>query len=357
MQTSDAAHDKRAARKNAARDSGTGALPPADAPQLSESHGDPSSANLPAVPEHAQPVPAGTLSAIRAIAVIVLDSLDSPHSRRAYEKALSDFLAWYVETGRPGLSKATVQRYKTVLQQSGLAPATINQRLSAIRKLVQEAADNGLIDPALAAGITRVKGVKTAGQRTGNWLSREQAQALLQQPDSSTLIGLRDRALLATLIGTGLRRAEVADLTVAALQVRDERWVIVDLIGKGRRVRTVPVARWTKAAIDAWLGAADISAGPIFRRIRRGDHVTARALTPTAIRHIVVAHGNALGLDVRPHDLRRTFAKLARGGGAALEQIQLTLGHARLDTTQRYLGLAQDLGDAPADRLALDSGR
>src|SRR3990172_7062699 len=211
-------------------------------------------------------LPADTAD-LKAVIALALDGLTSDHSRRAYEKALTDFMAWYQALGKPGLSKATVQRYKTVLQESGLSPSTVNLRLSAIRKLAQEAADNGMIDPTLANGIARVKGVKSAGVRVGNWLTREQAQALLDAPDVGTLKGLRDRAILAVMMGAGLRRSEVAALTVHHVQQREGRWVIVDLVGKGNRTRSVPIPSWTKAALDAWASAARIHAGRVFRAI------------------------------------------------------------------------------------------
>ena len=113
--------------------------------------------------------------------------------------------------------------------------------MSAIRKLAAEAADNGLLAPELAAGIARVKSAKTQGIRNGNWLSLRQAQALLGAPDSTTTKGLRDRAIIAVLLGCGLRRSEVAALTFAHVQQRDGRWCIVDLVGKHGRVRTAPM--------------------------------------------------------------------------------------------------------------------
>jgi site-specific recombinase XerC len=79
-------------------------------------------------------------------------------------------------------------------------------RITAVRKLAVEAADNGLLAPELAAGITRVKGPKSKGVRLGNWLSLRQAQALLNAPDTTTKKGLRDRAMLTILLGCGLRR-------------------------------------------------------------------------------------------------------------------------------------------------------
>src|SRR5215213_9802619 len=88
----------------------------------------------------------------------VLDSLDSPHSRRAYERHLREFIAWHQSAGQTALNKAAVQRYAAELRESGLSAATINQRLSAIRKLAQEASDNGALDGQVANGIRAVKG-------------------------------------------------------------------------------------------------------------------------------------------------------------------------------------------------------
>jgi site-specific recombinase XerD len=100
------------------------------------------------------------------------------------------------------------------LTEVKLAPSTINVQLSAIRKLAAEAADNRLLDADLAAGIAKVRGVKNEGVRAGNWLTREQARELLLAPDTSTLKGKRDRAILAVLLGCGLRRSELVALEV-----------------------------------------------------------------------------------------------------------------------------------------------
>ncbi len=132
---------------------------------------------------------------------MVLDGLPSEHSRRAYERALVDFFRWHASAGRPALNKALVQRYAAELRETGLSSSSINQRLSAIRKLAAEAADNGALDPQIAGGIRAVKGARQEGRRTDNWLTREQAQSWLGAPDTRTLKGLRDRALLAVLIG------------------------------------------------------------------------------------------------------------------------------------------------------------
>jgi integrase len=232
--------------------------------------------------------------------------------------------------------------------------APVNLRLCAVRRLAAEAADNGLLDPALATAIGRVKGVKRSGARTGNWLTRDQAEQLILTPDRSTLLGKRDSALLCLLIGCGLRRSEASAICFSHIQQRDGRWVICDLIGKGDRIRSVPMPSWCKVSIDEWTTAAGLTEGRVFRPMAKGGKVIDGVLLAQNILNVVVKYGKMAGLPhLAPHDLRRTFAKLAHKGSAALEQIQLSLGHASIQTTERYLGVKQDLSDAPCDHLGL----
>jgi site-specific recombinase XerD len=284
---------------------------------------------------------------------LVLDSLSSPHSRRAYHQALESFRDWCAANGTSRFHKATVQQYRAALEAQGLAPSSINVALSAIRKLASEAADNGLATPELAAAIARVKGAQRHGTRTGNWLTQPQAEQMLALPDRSTRKGKRDRALLCLLIGCGLRREELARLTIEHMAQRDARWVLVDLVGKGQRIRTVPMPAWTKLAIDEWLSGAGIREGRLLRAVNKGSRVVGDGMTAQSIFEVVEKYGRRIGVDIAPHDLRRTFAKLAHQGHAALEQIQISLGHASIQTTERYLGIQQDLTDAPCDHLGL----
>jgi len=293
-------------------------------------------------------------AALARIKALVLDTLPSPESKRAYGQALDDFFRWCGAEVIDGFSKATVNAYRASLEARQLSSSTINQRLSAIRKLALEAADNGFMPPEQASAISRVKGAKQAGTRTGHWLTREQTERLISSPNLRNLRDVRDRALLAVLIGCGLRCRETATLTVAHIQLRDARWVIVDLIGKGRRVRTVPMPSWTKHAIDAWIAESGIDSGFVFRRMDKSGRVIGESMAARSIFQIVHGAGVRIGVpNLAPHDLRRTFAKLAHQGKPALEQIQLSLGHASVTTTERYLGVRQDFTDSPCDHLGL----
>jgi integrase len=285
---------------------------------------------------------------------LVLDSVSSPITKRVYNMALDEFLAWFQQAPRPGLTKATVSAWRVSLEERRLGSSSIIVRMSAIRKLAAEAADNGLLAPELAAGIARVKSVKMTGVRAGNWLSLRQAQALLSAPDATTTKGLRDRAIIAVLLGCGLRRSEVAALTFGHIQQRDGRWCIVNLLGNHSRVRTVPVPTWTKVAIDAWTSAVGLADGYLFRAVNRADRIQGERLGEKVVWQMLQKYAGSIGLPgIAPHDARRTCAKLCRAAGGELEQIQLLLGHASVQTTERYLGTKQDLVHAPNDAIKL----
>jgi len=171
-------------------------------------------------------------------------------------------------------------------------------RLAAVRRLAYKAADTGLLSPYLAAGIRRVKGAKKLGMRLGNRLTVDEARSLWQLPNMHTVKGKRDRAILAVLLGCGLRRRELIDLSFDHIQRREDHWAIVDLVGKGGHIRTVPMPAWVKQTIDDWQAVAEITHAP--------------------------------------HDLRRSCARLCHESGGELEQIQFLLGHVSVQTTEKY---------------------
>src|SRR6202049_681140 len=235
---------------------------------------------------------------------LVLDSVSSPVTKRVYNMALDEFLVWFQQAPRPGFTKATVRAWRGSLEARGLGSSSIIIRVSRIRKPAAEAADNGLLAPELAAGISRVKSAKTQGIRSGNWLSQRQAQALLSTPDITTIRGLPDRGILAVLLGCGLRRSEVAALTFAHVQQRDGRWCIVDLVGKHGRVRTAPVPTWVKVAIDAWTSSTAIATGHVFRPVNKAGSVTGERLGEKVVWQMIKPYAVAAGVPgIAPHDL------------------------------------------------------
>jgi len=219
--------------------------------------------------------------------IAVLNSLTSSDAQRGYRHAIDEFVDWYCSEPRLALKRIVVLRYRTYLEARQLASGTINLRLGAIRRLAYEASDCGLLSADLAAGIRRVKGVKNLGVRLENWLTAERGHALWQAPDSQRLKGKRDRALLALLLACGLRRHEAVSLRLDHLQQREEHWAIVDLLGKGGHVRTVPIPDWVITELNAWLKAAQIYRGRIFRKIIKMGRIWGDSMKEKAVWHVV----------------------------------------------------------------------
>src|SRR5204863_1459844 len=142
----------------------------------------------------------------------VLNSLTSASGQRTYEHAIREFVGWYCSEPRLAFNRTVVLRYRIHLEQRRYAPATINLRLAAVRRIAYEAADAGLLSPELAAGIRRVKGVRRLGVRLGNWLTADQGRRLLTRSAVMTVRERRDHAMVALLIGCGLRRGELLTL-------------------------------------------------------------------------------------------------------------------------------------------------
>ena len=158
----------------------------------------------------------------------------------------------------------------------------------------------------MAAGIRRVKGVKKLGVRLGNWLTPEQANSLWQAPDPSKLRGKRDRSLLAVLAACGLRRHEIAELTIGHLQQREGHWAIVDLAGKGGHIRTIPVPDWVYSATSDWMVAAGIQTGKLFRKVNSAGKPWGEGVTEKLVWHVVKEFAKRIGHEgLAPHDLRR----------------------------------------------------
>jgi site-specific recombinase XerD len=270
----------------------------------------------------------------------VLNSITRLDAQRGYRHAIDEFVDWYCSEPRSALNRIVVLHYRSHLESRQLAPGTVNLCLG-VRRPAYEAADCGLLGADLAAGIRRVKGVKKLGVRLGNWLTAEQGQALWQAPDHQRLKGKRDRALLALLLACGLRRHEAVTLRLDQFQQREEHWAIVDLVGKGGHVRTVPVPDWVRTELDDWLAAAAIDRGKLFRRVNKVGRTWGDGMTVKAVWHIVKESAKRIGVaKLAPH-LRRTCARLCHTSGGELDQIQFLLGHVSVQTTERYLGCKQ----------------
>jgi integrase len=292
-------------------------------------------------------------AAFRELREMVLNTVVSKHSKRNYAKALDEVYALCEERKQP-LSRALLMEYRAALLEKKLSASTVNVRLSAVRKLIGEAQHNGIIGAEEAASLAGVPNLSQKGTRVGNWLTRDQAKELLTVPDRSKIKGKRDYVILALLLGCALRRQELASLDVDAIQMREGRWVLPDLRGKGGRVRTVAIPIWVKQGINAWMIAAKIEDGRLLRPLSKSGKLIGDELGDWAIWSVVEQSAKEIGIEhFGAHDLRRTCAKLCRKNGGDIEQIKFLLGHSSIQTTERYLGSEQEIVTAVNDNLGL----
>ena len=241
----------------------------------------------------------------RELREMVLNSVASEHSKRNYAKALDEVYA-LCEARKQPLSRALLMEYRAAMLEKKLSASTVNVRLSAVRKLIGEAQRNGIIGAEEAANLAGVPNLSQKGTRVGNWLTRDQAKELLTVPDRSTIKGKRDYVILALLLGCALRRRELASLDVDAIQMREGRWVLPDLRGKGGRVRTVAIPVWVKQGINAWMIAAKIEDGRLLRPLSKSGKLIGDELGDWAIWSVVEQSAKEIGIEHSgAHDLRR----------------------------------------------------
>jgi site-specific recombinase XerD len=302
-----------------------------------------------------QLVPVAAVSASRfdQLRRVVLDGVTAENSKRNYALALDELSAFCLARQEP-ISRTLILSFRAAMLDRKLSASTINVKMSAVRKLIAEAKRAGIVSSEEAAQMTDVPNVRQQGIRLGNWLTKDQAKELLAVPDRSSMKGKRDYAMLALLVGCALRRNELAMLHVETIQLREGRWVLADMCGKGQRIRTVAVPMWVKQGINAWMTAAGVEDGRLLRRVTKAGKPQGDGLSDWAVWSVVEQAAREIGIEgFGAHDLRRTCAKLCRKSGGDLEQIKFLLGHSSIQTTERYLGSEQELQSAVNDNLGL----
>jgi len=238
----------------------------------------------------------------------------------------------------------TLRRWRTYLvEDTRLSPYTINRMLAAVKRVLKEAVVQGIVERAGAGACAEVEGVSVTALRhrlkatARVRITPAQMRQLCDAPDPHTLLGLRDRALLATLAGSGCRISEVVALTALQVSARDGGYVL-QVLGKGQATpRETPLSQEAYARIQAWLAphtAAGIETPVIFTAFA-GPRLTTRPVTAGAAWCTVRKYARQCDLAaVKPHDFRRFVGtQLAKQD---IRQAQKALGHKRLETTAQH---------------------
>jgi len=269
-------------------------------------------------------------------------NIDNPQTRRAYQNDVQEFMGF---TGIENplqfrdVARAHVLAWRRDLERRALSGASIRRKLAALSSLFESLCEANAIQGNPVDGVKRPKLASAEGKTPA--IGDHQARSLLLVADPTTLRGLRDRAILATLLYHGLRRAELCTLHVGDIQER--RGVKhLQVHGKGSKIRYVPLHPGAADAISAYLEAAGHNEdrnGALFRPVSNNTRIATASITPDGIYKILAGYAKALRIDVAgfgPHALRATAATNALDHGADIAKVQEWLGHANIATTKVY---------------------
>lgn len=278
-----------------------------------------------------------------------------PTTKAQYKKAISNYLA----TGQSLGDAQALANYATTLPKSSRAflKAAIRLWGDDLARQAKAGATPENVN-AVTATVYRLEALNeaiqveaTKGQKAHSWLSQSEVKRLLDSCNLKTIQGKRDKIILGLLVGAGLRREELVNLTFADVIIQPiagKFRTVLNVHGKGAKDRIVPINDRLAAALDEW-GAVVGNAGAVARSISKGGAI-GESLSAIGIFEIVRSAGAAIDRpELAPHDLRRTYAQLGYEAGVSITQISRLLGHSNVATTQRYLNLDLDLATTVSD--------
>jgi integrase len=264
-----------------------------------------------------------------------------------------DQLPWHM------LRYQHVARLRSQWAQAGLKPRTINQYLSAVKGVIDEAENLGLIPPDDARRVEKVKGLKIRDELlAGRSIEDDEVRALVSACDTSVM-GLRNHALLALLFGGGLRRREVSKVRIGDFDAAHGE---VRVRGKGAKERLVPLSPDAVTMVKAWLvrrGTSDGNGAPLLvaftleGEVKRANGAVTH-LTSSGVYRVLCAIAEKANVrDISPHDARRTRITEMLLAGENIVTVQRIAGHESVETTGRYVRTGQEAARESAARVPM----
>lgn len=268
----------------------------------------------------------------------------SPMTIESYQKDIWQFIDFLADELKvPGenlkphdVDYLLVRKHLAVLQKKGLKRTTIARKMASLRAFFRYLTREEILEKNPVIEISTPKMQK----RLPKVLYQNETWALVQAPDTSTLAGLRDRAILEVLYSSGLRVSELVGMDFHDVDLSME---YVRVMGKGARERIVPLGSYAVAALKNYIERISFSwegkkEKPLFLN-KSGNRITARS-----IRNIVNKYVQQICLQkkISPHTLRHSFATHLLDGGADLRSVQELLGHVKMSTTQIYTHVSKE---------------
>lgn len=274
-----------------------------------------------------------------------------------YRRDVAAYAAYADSEGLPQFDPQTLTQWRDHLAtDTQMSPHTINRMMSAVRRTIKETAARNMIDASVAHAFATVAGVSVRSLKerlkmySRTRIRAEDMRRLCESPDETTLLGKRDRALLATLASSGLRASEVASLRYTQIEQQGKGYIL-KIIGKTDiDYRDAYVSSEAKALIDTWLAARPMESPYVFTSFStRGAIPYPDPLSKTAVWLIVQKYARRCKLEhVKAHDFRRFLGtQLAKDD---IRKAQKALGHKNIDTTARHYVL-DELEPGATDHL------
>ncbi|PDW03362.1 tyrosine-type recombinase/integrase [Candidatus Viridilinea mediisalina] len=266
----------------------------------------------------------------------------APATLVGYRRDVAAYLR-FAATREAALDPATLARWRAHLANATtLSPRTINRRLAAVKRLIREAASQGYTSNENASAFDQIAGVRAKALKdrlkpsARTRISPSEMRRLCEQPDRTTLLGLRDAALLTTLASSGMRVAEAASLTTSQLVAKGGSYVVLIQGKNDEQVREAPLSREAYERITAWIERRGLETKTIFTSFGgRGQRLTKRPMSSPTVWRIVQRYAHAIGIpQIKPHDLRRFVG--TQLAARNIRHAQKALGHKRLDTTANH---------------------
>lgn len=286
-------------------------------------------------------------------ALLYLLSLTTKGSRDTQRYALEDFVRFALAGSNlrsfpwQDVRPEHVLLYRDFLLER-VKVRTVNKNVGAIRSVAKMAWIVGLIDAETLARIQEVRKVKGKGPRSGRDLKTKELAALVVEAEKTRWRWhrVRDVALLTLLYASGMRRAEVARLSLSDVEIGPEH-IRIKAFGKGHKERFIFISLEFVAPLKAWLDLRGLADGAFFTR-----HHSTRGIVPKTIHRVVTELGKRAALGrVTPHDFRRTFAGRLIGAGADLPSVSALMGHENVSTTALYDLRGEQAAIAAANKL------
>lgn len=284
---------------------------------------------------------------------VYLDGL-SPGSRPTVAQSL-EVVARYLSQRKVGADRypwgtvtyAQAQAARAYVAKR-YAPATARKVVSALRGVLRRAWRLGLMSTDEYLRAADLEPVTGTAVPPGRRLGLGEIRALFDAcAADQTGRGARDAAIIAVLVGTGIRRREAVDLAVASVNFAAGE---LEVVGKGARARRVPLPAGTVAAVEAWLDVRGRKAGPLFYTSNAAGGLYERPLTGSAVYRMLARRRAQAGIaTLSPHDFRRSFVSDLLDAGVDLAVVQRLVGHSGINTTARY-----DRRGEQAARAAVD---